>query len=633
MATCVSVKGFSLNTEEPVRDFAGVKIILAIVLLQVLSGCVKVDLTGKATATATTTTTLPPFQVTAFSPDTPVDGLTAITVTFSRDADDASITGDTFEVELDGVKIPGTISHSDDATKGLYTATFTPTLPPPLARSYSHKLYSVKVSLSSNIKSSTKKTLEPYTRTYKVAHKWDEPAPIDVDTVSVLGQQPVMGVDSQGNAIAAWLQESGLWVARYSATTGVWTPTELVSDLAQSISKVRLVVNANGRTMLAWVQPSTDDYTHLYAKYYNGLEWGDTAQVDTASALVDDYQLAIDGSGRVIMAWSQPDPVNNVLSLWANRYDGSSWKSAILLEDDLDPIAFPLVTMNTVGNAMIAWRPQFGDYDFALYARNYLDPNGPWAESDWAAVEQIDTYPDGILPDDILPSTPGFLQIAMNASGNVLAAWRANDGSAIDGDDYSLYANYFAANTADSNWLEAKLLEQEQRVPGSGVQNSVVDLRLAVTSTGSASVVWIQQQDQLGSKRYVMATSWASDQSWPSSSWTPATYLSTNTGLLKADKLAIAVDASGNATALWRQYAENTATTIPGLKTAPNLVWSRYRPTLGRWTTSTILDSNNNANVSDAVNNPSVVATPDGGALAVWHQYDSVRDLFASRFR
>ena len=190
------------------RDFAGVKIILTIALLQLLTGCVKVDLTGKpkTTASSTPTTTLPTFQVTAVTPATTADGLTPITVTFSNEVKQASVTATSFAVTLDDdatstdITLDGTFSHNASTR----TVTFTPT---PLAREYSYKSYSIKVSLTNQVKNAADKALTPYNGAYTVAPKWDAPAPIDTEAASVSGQPLVTAEDSQGNITVAWLQD------------------------------------------------------------------------------------------------------------------------------------------------------------------------------------------------------------------------------------------------------------------------------------------------------------------------------------------------------------------------------------------------------------------------------------------
>ena len=69
-------------------------------------------------------------------------------------------------------------------------------------------------------------------------------------------------------------------------------------------------------------------------------------------------QIAMDGTGAAIAVWSQNDeyPASLWNNIWANRFDGSSWGTAELIEtDNASDASNPQIAMDGTGAAIAVW--------------------------------------------------------------------------------------------------------------------------------------------------------------------------------------------------------------------------------------------------------------------------------------
>jgi hypothetical protein len=71
-------------------------------------------------------------------------------------------------------------------------------------------------------------------------------------------------------------------------------------------------------------------------------------------------QIAVDSVGNAIAVWNQSDGTRN--NIWANRFNGTSWGTAELLETDNADGAFsPQIAFDSSGNAIAVWNQSDGN--------------------------------------------------------------------------------------------------------------------------------------------------------------------------------------------------------------------------------------------------------------------------------
>ncbi|UCE91100.1 MAG: hypothetical protein JSV90_06670 [Methanobacteriota archaeon] len=257
----------------------------------------------------------------------------------------------------------------------------------------------------------------------------------------------------------------------------------------------------------------------------------------------------------------------------------SGWGIATLIETDNSGTAdTPQLCVDRTGNATVVWHQSDGAR-FNIWSNRYVVGIG------WGVATLIETNNMG--------SAFGP-QVAVDGSGRVTAVWHQDDGTR-----YNIYANRYVVGTG---WGTAKLIETDN-------SGGAYSADVAVDDSGNATAVWHQYdgtRNNVWSNRYVVGTGWS-----------VATLIETdNTGY--AESPQVAVDDSGNATAVWHQY-DGTRYSI----------WSnRYVIGTG-WTGETLIETDNTGNAFF----PKVTVDRSGDVTAVWHQDDGTRyNIWANRY-
>ena len=227
-----------------------------------------------------------------------------------------------------------------------------------------------------------------------------------------------------------------------------------------------------------------------------------------------------------------------------------------------------------------------GDTATSPTTNNGVDTTTPTAKA-WGMATLIETDNAGRA------TRP---QIAVDASGNALAVWRQSDGTRLN-----IWANSFTAAT--NSWGTATLIETDNAGNAGSPQ-------LAYDASGNALAVWEQfdgTRDNIYANRFTAATN----------SWGIAGLIETDLG--NAFDPQIAIDASGNALAVWSQFDG----------TRHNIYANRFAAATGSWGTSALIETNNAGSAS----RPQIAVNASGDALAVWHQFDGTRiNIWANRF-
>lgn len=135
--------------------------------------------------------------------------------------------------------------------------------------------------------------------------------------------------------------------------------------------------------------------------------------------------------------------------------------------------------------------------------------------------------------------------------------------------------------------------------------------QVAIHASGHAVAVWYQftssGRSDIWANRYTPATGWGTAERIETDDAGPA------------NDVQLAMDASGNAIAVWRQHDG----------TRHNNWANRYDAAAGRWGTAEPIETDDAGNASS----PRVALDPAGNAIAVWHQFDGMRNnIWANRY-
>jgi len=308
--------------------------------------------------------------------------------------------------------------------------------------------------------------------------------------------------------------------------------------------------------------------------------WGSSTLIET-SDVVHAYapQIFVDASGNALAAWIEYNSLSYAIQ--TRRYTvGSGWgRYAQLGFHSSTDAEAPQIAFDASGNALAVWTHYGGTN--SIHASRY-SADRDW----WAPYAPINVYNAGNADDP---------HIAFDASGNALAVWKQYDGTR-----FNLWANRYSAG---SGWGNAAMIETDNA-------GSAWAPQIAIDASGNALAVWAQSDGahfNIWANRFSVGTGWGN-----------AVLVETN-NTRNAYSPKIAVDASGNALAVWEQSDG----------TRYNIRASRYTVGSG-WGNAAMIETDN---AGDAVE-PQIAIDISGNALAVWSQIDGTgyRNIYANRY-
>ncbi len=417
-------------------------------------------------------------------------------------------------------------------------------------------------------------------------------------------------------------------IAALENPPGWGTAVLIETDNVGNANYPQIAVDPGGNAVAVWKQnDGTRD--NIWSNRYvagTGL-WGTAELIEADAGSASSPQVAVDSSGNAVAVWAQSDGIRD--DIWSNRYVEATglWGTAELIEtDDTGHANGSQVAVDSSGNAVAVWSQSDG-IRYNIWSNRYVSGTGLWGTAELIETDNV----GGVL----------YPQVAVDGSGNAVAVWPQSDGIR-----YNILSNRYVASTG--LWGTAELIVTDN-VGGAAYS------QVAVDSSGNAVAVWVQSdgvRSNIWSNRYVASTD----------SWGTAELIEIdNVG--NADSPQVAMDGSGNAFAVWRQYdgtrdnirsnryVSGTGWGAAVLIETDNVggaaysqvavdssgnavaVWSqsdgarsnilsnRYVPGTG-WGTAELIETNN----MGPAQNPQVAASASGNAIAVWHQYDGARN-------
>ena len=414
------------------------------------------------------------------------------------------------------------------------------------------------------------------------------------------------------------------------------------------------------------------------------FDWGIPGLVEQTGGNVTDMDAAVAADGSAVMIWAQSDGVHT--NLWGTRnLPGSGWDTPVLIDTtDTADVSLPRLAVDSNGYAMALWRESDGltaqlmvaDFspvvgwgtpsvlssavtigDARMVIRNDGSVVTVWSQGDTAGMNGTvwsNSYVAGAwgsaqrIESGNAVNTAS-LQLAANASGNLLTVWSAT----ADGQFYDIVANTYDMATG---WNT----EQSLRSGLFGdATMSVVTPKLAMNSAGQAVLVW----NEAASPNSIWANTYDA-----AAGWATATLLDTS-DTLGAYMPVVAIDGTGNALAAWIQsdgttdqlyssrfsigsgweaipaiqniasrpsHPGNTSVPALAMDTEGNVVlawqqsdgvetniWARrYERSSASWLTPRIIETEN---AGDAIT-PLVVMNTAGDTLVAWRQNDGQDD-------
>jgi hypothetical protein len=358
------------------------------------------------------------------------------------------------------------------------------------------------------------------------------------------------------------------------------TPTQRLARLTEYTLSVSTAVRGHEGELLA--NPVSTRFTTTGDRMWGrprGIEA--TSSGDTFPPIV-----AMDASGNGLALWLKSDGevINGFArrNAWASRFTaGVGWSAPTLLETNEGTIEFETMAANAAGYAVAVWRQHDGTR-YNVWANRFVPGMG--AGTGWGTavmIEASDDFGGGAIP-----------QVAVDAAGNAIAVWTMDSG--IMSNRYTMGVGWGSTVLLTEPMALASSYDPSIGIDGSGNATLVFPVSIGVTSTPA---IW--------ARRYTSA------------GWSAAIPLEPFTAGVASSPAKIAVNASGEAMALWvRRNAANI-----------NTLWaSRY--TSAGWSAASSVTT------SDVINNGvhQIAIDSAGNAMAVWVQGSTTANILFNRY-
>jgi hypothetical protein len=397
------------------------------------------------------------------------------------------------------------------------------TTPTPSAAAVASSSSSAAAASSSSAAAAASSSSSSAASAAAVAKSWKAASLIETSSAGS-AVAPDLAFDPSGNAIVVWqVENSGsfqtTWSNRFTKASGFGTAGRIESYTTGQSFAPSVKMDANGNAMVLWSQFVGSGSEIVYNRYTAGTGWGTTALIETPDSFGDfNPVFDIDSTGKVLAVWRKGNASENY-DLASSRFTvGSGWSAANLIDASAD-MAFGVdVAFDPTGNAIAVWDqgPLFVRYD--AWANRFTGSSGTWG----TAVRIETNNASGAS------STSGT-DVAVDKDGNAIAVWSQDDGTR-----FNIWTNRY---TPSGGWGTAVLLESNNA-------GSAGDPQIAFDANGNAIAVW-QQSD--GTRNNIWANRYTSGTGWG----TPQLIETDNAGA--AINPQIAFDASGNAFAVWQQ--------------------------------------------------------------------------------
>ncbi|MCI5193370.1 MAG: hypothetical protein D3915_09630 [Candidatus Electrothrix sp. AU1_5] len=233
------------------------------------------------------------------------------------------------------------------------------------------------------------------------------------------------------------------------------------------------------------------------------------------------------------------------------------------------------IAFNAAGDIIAVWVQPNNDLG-TLWGNRYDAGQG------WQKAQRIETNDTAYAWSS---------QVAMDGAGNVILAWREDDGGKIRARHYK----------TDRGWQKARLIKKKPWLSFIKTEDtgSAGDLQIAMNEAGNAVAVWFQSDESRSEKKlrlkyYTAGSGWDNGES----------SLINLGGNIMVSDLRVAIDRTGNAVAVWQQE-EN------GIES----LWAnRYEVGKG-WQQPKLIENNKRT-----AWNHEIAADKAGNIIVVWQQ-------------
>jgi len=346
-------------------------------------------------------------------------------------------------------------------------------------------------------------------------------APATVSAPGKASEDPQVGIDAQGDAVAVWSHKEGSeFVVEAAVRTGfggTWQAAVALSMPAPEPAP-QVAVDAKGDAVVVWrrQQGSTVNIEAASRPAGSGA-WQAPVTVSTAAVGPAPARVAIDAQGDATAVWEQDEGLYVVIEAATGQASSGKWQPPARVSPlpEAHNANEPRVAADAQGDVVAVWE-RFNGEEIIEAATNRAS-SGKWQ----APVALTEVEP--------LKGEPGEQQVTLDGRGDAVVVWqRFGKNATIEATTGKL---------ASGSWQPSVVLSQ--------AGENAYEPEVSAGAQGGAVAVWRRSN---GTNEIAEA---AAGQA-ASGSWQPPIALSETGG----DALGpqVAVDSQGDAAAIWRRY-------------------------------------------------------------------------------
>lgn len=315
-------------------------------------------------------------------------------------------------------------------------------------------------------------------------------------------RNPQLASNNQGTVIAAWKQHDGisynLWVNLYNGST--WEGAQLIESEIQA--SPQLACDNDGNAIILFRRDG-----NVWATFFDGTAWGNAELIETNNDGIADFgtqSISFDDNGNAIATWIQ---IGTEYGVWANRFDGTSWGTPVLLSTNGNDSKTSVVVAvdGWSGSAMVAWEQTFNDQNMSRRLVSAMF-DGQY----WEAPAYVTTQ------DAVVTNSPSAPYITFDGLGHTAIIWINTDG----GNNNFIWSSRHNGTSWEPVHAHSTGFESEynyfSRSP-----------KISFDSTGKGSAIWAGVDTGFIDESYIWGseyngTSWSDPElivQWHDSNW------------------------------------------------------------------------------------------------------------------
>jgi hypothetical protein len=238
----------------------------------------------------------------------------------------------------------------------------------------------------------------------------------------VSGDQPQVAVDPQGDATAVWTREIGrgndvIEAASKSRRSETWLAPAVLSGVGDLAGAAHVALDAAGNAVAVWQRWGACDEIEAAVRPADSSSWQAPVALSGGGGTECAYvpRVAVDPEGNVTATWQSDRAGHGVIEADLRPATSAVWQAPVALSSTVENATEPRLAVDARGDAIVVWEGSDGSGQ-TIDADVRLTASGAWSIP-------------AVLSVGGKMGIGEFPEVAVDASGDAVAAWDRSNGS------------------------------------------------------------------------------------------------------------------------------------------------------------------------------------------------------------